>query len=134
MNALNTLLAAVAIAAPLLSGCDNCGELRSEAKALMEEYGACSEGDTCVVVDMYDLVGPENCLGPFQCGQAVNAKTRLGDLQERAVVIAEDYDTCSQCEQAGCANPATLQARCNATTRQCETYSTDSIADAGAAD
>ena len=134
MNTWNILLAAVAVAAPLLSGCDNCDELRSQSKALLQEYAACSGDDACKLVDMYTLLGPENCLGAFQCSQALNSRVRDLEFQERALVVVEDYETCSQCEQASCPDPATTKARCNPTTRQCELYSTGTISDAGVSD
>jgi len=103
------MLLAAALAA---AGCDDdCDELQEEAEALVAAAQACGGGDGCVLVDMYEVAGLDNCLGPFQCTRALNASTDLDAFRREARRIAASYDGCSPCVVADCLDPSI--ARCD---------------------
>ena len=105
-------MAVLAAALAALAGCDDdCEELSDEADALIERAQACSAGDSCVLVDMYEVAGANNCLGPFQCSRAINAATDLDAFRRDARRIADDYDGCNPCVIADCFGAST--ARCD---------------------
>lgn len=104
------------------SGCQaqDCERTRAEAQALRDEAQACSAGQLCLIVDFYELAGPNNCLGAFQCAQAVRDDVDLAALGRRARDLADDYHQCDRCESAGCVDPSTLVAWCNPSSGRCE--------------
>lgn len=114
------------------AGCDpSCGEIEDDAFALRNEYAACVEGDSCQQVEMSDYAGANNCLLAFQCAHALNADADLERFGKRARELVEDYRDCNQCAQAGCVDPATQMAVCNAAAGTCELVDDP---DAGAGD
>ena len=106
--------------AALLQACNgDCSALREEASALRAEAAACEPGDTCVLVDMYEMAGENNCLLAFQCTHALNAAADLDSFKTRARTIAEDFESCDECTMASCFDPSTLVPRCDEATRRC---------------
>jgi hypothetical protein len=107
----------------LVVGC--CEKLREDAEALRDKHEKCADGDECVVVDMYEAAGENNCLGPFQCSHALNAKN-LSKFESDAREIADDYESCNECTKGKCASydEATHQAVCNTQTGKCEVQET----------
>lgn len=116
------VLAMAAIAAAALGGCDPCADLEDDARTLVDEAAACELGDTCELVLMGDLAGANNCLGPFQCARAFNAKVDLHELKVDAREIVDDYRDCGKCVQASCEDPSTLYAACDGERGRCELY------------
>lgn len=111
--------------AGLLSGAAGCGtdceKLRKEAKDLRHEYEACSAGDTCQIVDMYEIAGTDNCLAGFQCSTAVRQGTDLAAFKSRARAIVDEYKSgCNECAIAGCIGTTNKTAECNTATGRCE--------------
>jgi len=111
----------VAGAAVALQACDSkdCADLKDAASALVDEAGACSRGDSCALVDMYEMAGGDNCLGAFQCSRPLNASTDLAAFRKRAREIARAYDGCPECVVADCIDPSTVVARCDTAQRRC---------------
>jgi hypothetical protein len=113
-------LLVIACVALALQACnDDCPELQEEARALRDEAAACSAGDSCIIVDMYDIAGQNNCLLTFQCHKAVNANTDLDAFRRSARRIVKDYSGCSECAIASCFNPEMQIARCDETQGAC---------------
>ena len=111
---------ALFLAAVPLQGCnDDCPELEDEARALRDEAAACSAGDSCMFVNMYDIAGENNCLLPFQCDKPVNANTDLEALRSRARRIVKDFDGCNTCAMADCMPTDMLVLRCDETLGRC---------------
>ncbi len=104
----------------LASGCGtDCAKLRQQAKALTQEYAACSAGDACQVVDMYEIAGQDNCLTWFQCSAPVRQGADLAAFKKRARALVDEYKSgCNICAIASCAPHQTAQ--CNTTTGRCE--------------
>ena len=108
------------VAAGLLQGCtDDCSSLRDEARALRDEAEACSAGDTCVLVNMYEMAGENNCLLAFQCEHALNARTDLAAFRAAALIIDGYYRSCIDCVMAQCTGTETLTARCDEAGGRC---------------
>jgi hypothetical protein len=115
------LLVALGATAAALAGCDpSCAELEDDAFALRAKHARCAAGDSCQIVQMADYAGANNCLLAFQCAHALNADADLEAFGERAREIVADYRSCNECAQAGCADPATQLAVCNAAQGTCE--------------
>lgn len=104
----------------LVSGCVDCEEIKDEAFELRERHAACSEGDECQVVSMYEIVGANNCLLAFQCSHALNANTDLDTFERKARSLSENFERCGECAQAGCDSPENKVAVCNTETGLCE--------------
>jgi hypothetical protein len=106
------------VAAP---GCEpTCEELEDDAFALRAKHARCDEGDSCQTVQLADYAGANNCLLAFQCAHALNASADLEAFGSRAREIVADYRSCNECAQAGCVDPATQVAVCNAAQGTCE--------------
>jgi hypothetical protein len=102
------------------SGLSNCDAIEQDARSLRNEFGRCASGDACELVDMYALVGDNNCIGSFQCSAAFRRGSDVASFQRRARKLVEDYEGCSKCTQAGCPAPLELEARCNEVSGLCE--------------
>ena len=103
------------------AGCDpTCDELEDDAFGLREKHARCVEGDSCQTVQMADYAGANNCLLAFQCAHALNANADLEAFGARAREIVADYRSCNECAQAGCTDPETQVAVCNAELGSCE--------------
>src|SRR5262245_30757035 len=117
MTGLHTL----AIASFLLLGCssaDDCDEVESRARMLVDEFAQCDTGESCVVVDLGTLV--ENaCLGGFQCFAALAEGSDLQDFSGRAGALETEFATCGKCSTAECANRDRLEAFCDTGQRRC---------------
>lgn len=114
-------LAAVGLLMALAVGaCDRCEDMEQDAQALKRSYEACSAGDTCQAVNLYDLAGANNCLGAFQCSAALRAGVDLDRFRAEALALADEYRSCGTCVAAGCVDPSTLTASCNVTSGLCE--------------
>jgi hypothetical protein len=100
----------------------DCDDIRRDSEALVESYAACSQGDGCIVVDMYELVGSgsDNCLSAFQCSAALRDGTDVDAFAKKARALADDYEGCDECAIAGCVGPGPLTASCNTSTGRCE--------------
>ena len=101
-------------------GCLDCGQIQQDATALRSEAETCSEGDTCVVVSLYELTGESNCLGAFQCAAAFRSDVDLDVLSTQATELAEEFTGCNTCVMAGCMNSETASATCNVASGKCE--------------
>ena len=119
---MNRFLLAVSVvaAAALLQGCNaECSSLRDEAAALREEAEVCAPGDSCILVNMYEMAGENNCLLAFQCDHALNATTDLNAFETRARAIAGDFRDCNECVMADCFGSDSLVPRCDEATGRC---------------
>ena len=104
-----TLLSALAL------GCTNdCSDLREEAQELKDRVAACSAGDTCVIV----FSASDHCTGELGCGFAVQA-SHVSEAQSEADRIGEESADCTTCAQAGCVDPSSLTATCDAASGRC---------------
>lgn len=97
------------------AGC--CEKIKTEAKDLRAKHQKCEIDDDCIIVDMYEAVGENNCLGPFQCSKPMN-KNNISLFKKEAKELAEDFEHCSECTQASCAPLG--QPFCNETTGLCD--------------
>lgn len=115
MKVLIVLIGAVLIA----TGC--CQKLKDDAEELVNKHEQCSAGDTCTVVQFNEIVGANNCLGPFQCAGALNEKG-LSSFISEAKDIAGDFKHCNECTEADCAtnDGGSYYAHCNTPTGRCE--------------
>ncbi len=102
------------------AGCLDCDQIQEDATALRAEAEACSEGDTCVVVSLYELTGDSNCLGAFQCHAAFRSDVDLEQLSTQATELADEFGGCNMCVMAGCMNMENASATCNAQSGKCE--------------
>ncbi len=101
--------------ASLSLGCDNdCSDLREEAQELKDRVAVCASGDTCVVV----FSQKDHCTGQLGCGFAVQA-SHVSEAQSEADRIGEESRDCTECAMAGCVNPASLSATCDAASGRC---------------
>jgi hypothetical protein len=98
-----------------ISGC--CEKLKKDAEALVNEHEKCAAGDTCVVVPFYEVVGANNCLGPFQCTGALNEKG-MSSFIEEAKELADDFKHCNECTMADCFE-GPFAAYCDETSGRC---------------
>jgi hypothetical protein len=104
-----------------LLGCSrNCKEIKEEARALRNSHVACRAGDSCQVVNLYELAGADNCLAALQCGAAFRAGVDLQEFRRRAADLVSDYEACRDCEMAGCPGIRGATARCNEAQGMCE--------------
>jgi hypothetical protein len=108
-------LFSIVLAASGASGC--CEKLKKDAEGLVNEHEKCKAGDTCVVVSMYDEVGGDTCLGPFQCTHALNEKS-LSSFIEEAKEISDDFKHCNECTMADCLG-GPFDAHCDETAGRC---------------
>lgn len=121
-------LAAVVMAAVLgfmgsMTGCidtADCEEIEDDAQALVAEYEACESDDSCVIVNMYELAGEDNCLEAFQCFSVIPEDADQEEFGRRARDLVEDYKGCQSCAIAGCINPSQYKPVCNEEIRRCE--------------
>lgn len=102
------------------AGCLDCDQIQKDATALRTEAETCSEGDTCVVVSLYELTGDSNCLGAFQCGAAFRSDVDLDAFSVQATELAEEFQSCNMCVMAGCMNMENSSATCNSESGKCE--------------
>jgi len=102
------------------SSCVDCEGIKEDAAELRADYEECSEGDSCMVVDLYAYAGADNCLGPFQCSAAFNADSDMEEFEKKARELADDFDQCDECTMAGCMSPDSFTARCNSDDGVCE--------------
>jgi hypothetical protein len=109
-------------------GC--CDQIKEDADALKARHAKCEPGDTCVIVEMYDAVGDDNCLGAFQCPTALNAAD-LDGFESKAKDLAGRFTHCDECAQADCAGTDGMEAFCNEETSKCDMRSVDGEADGG---
>ena len=101
------------------SSCVDCDGIKEEASELKASYEKCSKGDDCIVVDLYEYAGANNCLGAFQCSAAFNADSDMDSFGDTASQLAEDFEQCDECTMAGCMDPAGFVARCNTEEGRC---------------
>jgi hypothetical protein len=86
--------AAAILCAP---GCaPDCASFKEEAEQLKADLGACSAGDTCVVVQV-----SHDCTGALSCGFAVRAD-KADEAKSEGDRIGGDSASCGQCIQADC--------------------------------
>jgi len=104
------------------AGC--CDKIKEDADALKAKHAKCEPGDTCVLVEMYDVVGDDNCLGAFQCSAALN-EAALDGFESEAKDLADRFAHCNECAQAGCAGTDGMEAFCNEETSKCDTRPID---------
>ena len=109
------------IASFLLLGCsstDDCEDVKSSARILVDEFAACDAGTSCVVVDLATLV--ENaCLGSFQCFAAFAEGSDLEGFARRAGALEMEFAACGECATAECSNRGRLEAFCDTEQRKC---------------
>ena len=103
-------------------GC--CEHIKNEARELVDDQKRCSSEDTCIIVEYYDAVGPNNCLGPFQCFASLN-ENNLGDFEDEARSLAERFERCNECTMASCMDPDTVEPFCDETTGMCDWTKSD---------
>ena len=98
-------------------GCTTCDDIKAEADALADDAAKCSAGDTCIPV----YIGG-SCIASIICASAVNEKTDLDQLHQRAQEISADYEDqgCSECMMADCPGLDEFTASCNTETGRCE--------------
>ena len=99
--------------------CQDCEEIRNEAKALKAKYQKCEMGDSCIIVDPAGFVGSNNCLGPFQCPASMN-ENDIDKFKSKAKELAQDFERCRECAQAGCVSIDTYVPYCNEETGLCD--------------
>jgi hypothetical protein len=99
----------------VLAGCGDdmpaCPD--QDAEALVTANQACETNEDCVIVDMDALVGENNCVGAFQCGQSLRADADLDAFVEEAGPIVDGQDACGECAMASCVAPSDLEAFCS---------------------
>lgn len=97
-----------------------CEEIEETARGLVAEAQTCTEDVGCEILMVEELVGPENCVGAFQCGVAVSADLdRAAFLEVAAPLVVEKLE-CGECAQAACMPPAELITEC--IVGRCEIY------------
>ena len=111
------------------AGC--CDQIKEDARDLKAKHAKCGAGDTCVLVDMYDVVGDNNCLGAFQCPAALN-EAELDGFADEAKDLAERFEHCNECAQAECAGTEGLEVYCDVDLGECATCPADEETDGGA--
>ena len=104
------------------AGC--CDQIQEDARDLKAKHARCEAGDTCALVSMYDLAGDNTCLGAFQCSAALN-EADLDGFSDAAKDLAERFEHCNECVQAGCADTEGLEAYCNVEIGECSTRPAD---------
>ncbi len=102
-----------------LQACVDCDEVKGEASSLKASYVACEQGDECVVAEMHDLAGPNNCLAPFQCATAFNADKSLDKFKSKARELVDDFKQCNECAMASCGPSKNATAECDAAIGEC---------------
>jgi hypothetical protein len=105
----------LALTAFLVLGCsstDECGDVKSQARALVEEFAACDGGKTCVVVDLEPVV-ESACLGDFQCFTALAEGSDLAEFSRRARALETEFVACGECATAECSTPERWTAFCD---------------------
>lgn len=107
-----------AVSSMILAGCI-CDSVKRESEELKAAAVACKAGDRCVVVSLYDLVGPRSCLGALQCSAAFNSKTDQAEFSRKAKELAADFRRCGECAMADCVEPGG-KAECNVAAGHCE--------------
>ena len=100
------------------TGC--CDRISSDADELKTKHKKCRAGDTCVIVNMYDAAGDNNCLGAFQCSSSMN-ENNVARFPKEAKKLAEGYEHCSECTKARCAVTENHIPFCNEETGLCDT-------------
>jgi hypothetical protein len=103
------------------SACVDCEQIEKDARSLKAGYQNCSGEDTCQIVSMYELAGPNNCLGPFQCPAAFNVNADLDQFESKAKKLVDDYKDCQQCATASCLGEDELIAECDTDAGVCVT-------------
>jgi len=98
-------------------GC--CDRIKSEADDLKIKHQKCTAEDTCVIVNMYDIVGDDSCLGSFQCSISLNKKD-ITSFKKEAKELTKDFEKCDDCTQASCIDMTNYQPFCNKDTSLCD--------------
>jgi len=106
------------------AGC--CDQIREDARALKAKHSRCGAGDTCVIASMYELVGGDNCLAAFQCDAALN-EAGLDDFAAEAKDLADRFERCNECAQAGCAGMTGYEAFCDEEAGRCAARPIDGV-------
>ena len=103
-------------------GCSDCEQIKKEARSLKESYESCKEGDECIDVSLYDLVGLDNCMMAFQCLAAFRKDADLEKFKRKAKDLTNEFDSyCMECTQASCRGGIGKgSATCNISTGKCE--------------
>jgi len=115
-----TLAIAITASSTLTSACLDCSRIADDARALKDAAITCGEGDTCQVVSLYELAGPNTCLGAFQCPAAFRSDVNLERFSKKARDLAQDHKKCPMCVQASCLDSSEATASCNVEVGQCE--------------
>lgn len=89
-----------------------CEEIEATARGLVAEAQTCTEDVGCELLSFAELVGPENCVGAFQCGTAVAADLDRAAFLEVAAPLVTEKIACGECAQAACVPPTSLMAVC----------------------
>ena len=113
-------VSAALLLASAVTACNQCELLEDDAADLVRRYEACADGDSCQVVNLYDMAGPNNCLGAFQCAAALRVGSDLEAFRDEAQSLTHEYRGCGKCVAAGCADPSTFTATCDVATGRCE--------------
>ncbi len=115
-----TVALALTASCSLTSACLDCSRIADDAQALKDAAITCGEEDTCQVVSLYELAGPNTCLGAFQCPAAFRSDVNLERFSKKARDLAQDHKNCPMCVQASCPDSSKATASCNIEVGQCE--------------
>ncbi|MED5465549.1 MAG: hypothetical protein VX699_12940 [Myxococcota bacterium] len=115
-----TIAITIATSSAITSGCIDCSRIADDAQALVNKAVTCGAEDTCQVVSLYELAGPNTCLAAFQCPAAFRADVNLERFSKKARDLARDHKNCPMCVQASCPNSSEATASCNVEIGQCE--------------
>jgi hypothetical protein len=91
---------------PARSGAD----IEADARALLTEAQACE--DSCEVVPLSTLAGPNSCVAVFQCSAALPPDLDRPAFSSAAKALAEEKRASGECAIASCMPPSQLEAVC----------------------
>ncbi len=123
MTGLHTL----ALLSFLFLGCsstDDCDDVKSRARALVDEFAVCDAAQKCVVVELGPLV-EDACFGDFQCFSALAEGSDLDDFSRRARALEAEFTSCRECSMPECARREKLTAFCDEARHRCQLHTVE---------